>query len=192
MKKNKDRAPRLWKAPARRKPAHGLVIVHTGDGKGKSTAAFGTALRMLGQGGRVAVVQFIKGSWKTGEEAAARKFGSRFRFYAMGEGFTWTTKDYARDVAAARRAWKKCVSLLKDKTHSLVIFDEINYCLKYNFLKTSEVLAMLRRKPADKHVILTGNGAPSALIRFADLATEMRCIKHPFQKGILAQPGIDY
>jgi len=189
--RSKDRAPRK-RRPVPRARAQGLILVHTGNGKGKSTAAFGTALRALGYGWKVAVVQFIKGDWKTGEQEAAKTFGNRFLLESMGEGFTWDTKSFKRDCAAAKKAWKRCVQLLRDRTHQLVIFDEINYCLKYNFLKTSDVLRELRRKPALKHVILTGNGAPKALIQAADLVTEMRCLKHPFNKGLAAQQGIEY
>ena len=110
----------------------------------------------------------------------------------MGEGFTWNTQNFERDVQKAREAWEKCLEILHDKTHSLVIFDELNYVLKYNFLDVNEIIAELQKKPAMKHVILTGGGAPKKLIQIADLVTEMKCIKHPYQQGILAQPGIDY
>ncbi|HTL48417.1 MAG TPA: cob(I)yrinic acid a,c-diamide adenosyltransferase [Verrucomicrobiae bacterium] len=192
LRRSKDKAPRAYRLRKKNAAPKGLIMVHTGNGKGKSTAAFGTALRALGHGMNVAVVQFIKGNWKTGEAGAAKKFGSAFRFYAMGEGFTWNTKDYGRDVLAAARAWEKCKELLHDKRHGLVIFDEINYALKYNFLDLGAVLRELKRKPPLKHVILTGNGAPKKLIQAADLVTEMKAVKHPFDKGILAKAGIDY
>lgn len=169
-----------------------MIIVHTGDGKGKSTAAFGTAVRAMGQGYKVAIVQFIKGSWKTGEAEFFRKFKDRCHLYAMGEGFTWDTKDFKRDAAAAQRAWEKCQKLLHDNAHQLVIFDEINCAMAYNFLDVKKVVAELKKKPSLKHVILTGRGAPKELIDLADLVTEMKCIKHPYSKGIKAQPGIDY
>ncbi len=169
-----------------------LILVHTGDGKGKSTAAFGTALRAIGRGYKVAMVQFIKGRWKTGEVEAAKKFGDQFEIFTIGDGFTWDTKNFEGDVKTARQAWEKCREILHDSTHQLVIFDEINYVMKYNFLDPSEVVAELKRKPPLKHVILTGNGAPPAILEIADLVTEMKCIKHPYQKGIKAQPGIEY
>ncbi len=170
----------------------GLIIVNTGDGKGKSTAAFGTALRALGQGYKVAIVQFIKGNWKTGEAEFFKKFKDQCQLYIMGEGFTWDTKDFKQDVAAAQRAWDKCRELLHDDAHQLVIFDEINCAMVYNFLDVKKVVEELRKKPALKHVILTGRDAPEELIELADLVTEMKCIKHPYTQGIKAQPGIDY
>ena len=170
----------------------GLVMVHTGSGKGKSTAAFGTALRAMGHGKKVAIVQFIKGGWIPGEVRFFQRHSGLCQIHPMGEGFTWKTKDYARDVAVARRAWERCLTFLRDQEHFLVIFDEINYALKYQFLDVREVIEALNDKPPEKHVILTGNGAPDALIEVADLVTEMRCLKHPYQQGIKAQPGIDY
>lgn len=191
MKKGKDKAPRDY-PPLKPYQKKGLILVHTGGGKGKSTAAFGTALRAVGRGYSVAVVQFIKGDWKTGEEKAAKTFGKKFKIFPMGEGFTWNTKSFEKDVKSAERAWKKCLELLHDKEHQVVIFDEINYVLKYNFLSAAEIVSALKKKPVLKHVILTGNGAPKKLIEAADLVTEMKCVKHPFQKGIVAQPGIEY
>ena len=170
----------------------GLIIVYTGDGKGKSTAAFGTALRAMGRGYKVAIVQFIKGRWKTGEGEFLRKFKDQCQLYTMGEGFTWDTKDFKRDAAAAQRAWDKCRELLHDDAHRLVIFDEINCATAYNFLDVKKVVAELKKKPPLKHVILTGRAAPKALIDLADLVTEMKSVKHPYAKGIKAQPGIDY
>ena len=187
----KDKAPR--KAPKPKKfKKKGLILLHYGDGKGKSTAAFGTALRALGRGWKVAVVQFIKGKWKTGEGEAEKFFAGRLKFFVMGEGFTWDTGLFDRDVETAGRAWKKAVEVLHDKNYDLVIWDEVLYALKYNFLNLGDVMRELRRKPAFKHIILTGNFAPPALVRMADLVTEMRCVKHPYQNGLLAQPGIDY
>ncbi len=191
LAKAQDKAPRKF-AGSKKFVKKGLIIVYTGTGKGKTTASLGAAFRSLGRGYRVAMVQFIKGAWKTGELEAAKKFGNRFRILPMGEGFTWDTKNFERDRQVAFNAWKKCCEYLHDAEHEVVIFDEINYVLKYNFLKTSDVIRELKTKPALKHVILTGGGAPSALIRLADLVTDMNCIKHPFQKGILAQPGIDF
>ena len=192
MSERVDKAPRNHKVVSKYKKK-GLILVNTGDGKGKSTAAFGTALRAIGRGYKVAIVQFIKGKWKTGEAEAAKKyFGSALEIFSMGEGFTWETQNFDRDVKTAREAWAKCRELLRDKEHQLVIFDEINYVLKYNFLDTAEVVDELQKKPLMKHVILTGNGAPAELIELADLVTEMKCIKHPYQQGIQAQPGIEY
>ncbi len=190
-KKEADKAPRAHHEIKEFKKK-GLILVNTGTGKGKTTAAFGTALRALGTGYRVAMVQFIKGKWKTGEVEAAKKFGDRFKIFTMGEGFTWNTQSYELDVAAAKKAWAKCLELLRDKEHQLVIFDEINYCLQYNFLDPKEVVKALKKKPSLKHVILTGGGAPAELIKVADLVTEMKCIKHPYEQGIKAQPGIEY
>lgn len=186
-----DKSPRKHRVTGEYKKK-GLILVNTGDGKGKSTAAFGTALRALGRGYKVAVVQFIKGQWKTGETEAAKYFGDRLKFFPMGEGFTWDTQDFERDKKKAAEAWEKCVALLHDKEHQVVIFDEINYCMKYNFLDPLKVEEKLRRKPPLKHVILTGGGAPQNIIDLADLVTEMKCIKHPYAQGIKAQPGIEY
>ena len=192
MKKVSDKAPRGHKITGQY-VKKGLILVNTGDGKGKSTAAFGTALRAIGRGYKVAMVQFIKGKWKTGEDKAAKKyFGDSFKIFSMGEGFTWDTKNFEKDVKAARAAWNKCRELLHDKTHQLVIFDEINYVMKYNFLNPVEVARELKAKPPLKHVFLTGGGAPPEIIELADLVTEMKCIKHPYHKGIKAQPGIEY
>lgn len=187
-----DKAPRDHKTIGEN-VKKGLILVNTGDGKGKSTAAFGTALRAVGRGWKVAIVQFIKGKWKTGESEAAKKyFGTSLEFFPMGEGFTWDTQNFVQDVKKAKEAWQRCIELLHDKEHELVIFDEINYVLKYNFLDVKEVVKELEKKPSLKHVILTGGGAPAELIEIADLVTEMKCIKHPYQKGIKAQAGIEY
>ncbi len=192
MKKTReDRAPRDHKTAGENKKV-GLILVHTGDGKGKSTAAFGTALRALGRGFRVSMVQFIKGKWKTGEAEAAKCFGGKFEIHSIGDGFTWNTQNFEQDLKTAQKAWKKCREILHDKKHELVIFDEINYVMKYNFLDPKEIAAELKKKPPLKHVILTGNGAPAEIIELADLVTEMKCIKHPYHKGIKAQPGIEY
>ena len=193
MKTNpsEDNAPRENHIP-KEKISKGLVLVNTGDGKGKSTAAFGTALRAVGSGMKVAVVQFIKGEWKTGEEQAAKAFGESLKFFPMGEGFTWDTKDFQRDVAKADEAWQKCVEVLHDEVYELVIFDEINYCMQYGFVKPEVVIEELGKKPKDKHVFLTGGGAPEAIKEFADLVTEMKCIKHPYNEGIVAQRGIEF
>ncbi len=186
-----DKAPRAHRDIKKLKKV-GLILVHTGGGKGKSTAAFGTALRALGRGYKIAMVQFIKGKWKTGEVEAFKKFGDQCKVFTIGDGFTWNTQNFEQDVKTAKCAWEKCREILHDKEHQLVIFDEINYVLKYNFLDTEEVVSEIKRKPLLKHVILTGNGAPEALIEAAHLVTEMKCIKHPYQQGIKAQPGIEY
>ncbi len=191
MDKKIDKAPRTHKN-LKNVGKKGLIIVYTGNGKGKSTAAFGTAIRAIATGYKVAIVQFIKGKWKTGEGRFFKNLKGDCRFFEMGKGFTWDTKNFDDDVKTAQRAWKKCCELLYDKKHQLVIFDEINYAIAYNFLDVNEVLAQLKQKPAHKHVILTGDKAAQALVDLADLVTEMKCIKHPYQKGIKAQAGIDY
>jgi len=186
-----DRAPRSHKA-IKEFVKKGLIIVHTGNGKGKSTAAFGTAIRAIGTGYKVAIVQFIKGKWQTGEVKFFNSLKGQCEIFVIGDGFTWDTKNFAQDVKTAQRAWKKCCELLHDKNHELVIFDEINYAIQYNFLDIKDVLAQLKKKPALKHVILTGGGAHPNLIKLADLVTEMKAIKHPYDKGIKAQAGIEY
>ena len=188
---SEDRAPREYKerAAAVRK---GLLIVYTGDGKGKTTAALGLVFRALGRGYRVAVVQFIKGTWKTGEAVIAKEFAGRLDFLSMGDGFTWITQNYEEDVASARRAWEKCLELLADPHYQVVVFDELNYVLKYNFLPVAEVVEGLKRRPPQMHVVITGRDAPKELIAVADLVTEMREVKHPYKVGIKAQPGVDY
>ncbi len=189
--KSRDKAPRDHKTTGEY-VKKGLILVNTGDGKGKSTAAFGTAIRALGRGYKVAMVQFIKGKWRTGEEESFKLFGDKFRHFIMGEGFTWDTKNFEQDVTKAREAWDKCRELLHDNEHQVVIFDEINYVMKYNFLPPAEIAEELKKKPEMKHVILTGGGAPQEIVDLADLVTEMKCIKHPYHKGIKAQPGIEY
>ena len=189
-----DNAPRAMD-PASEKKTYtkkGLILVNTGDGKGKSTAAFGTAVRALGRGYKVAIVQFIKGNWKTGESKFFQTLGDQCQISSMGEGFTWETQNFARDIETAQKAWEKCCQFLHDDIHHVVIFDEINYVMHYNFLDVEKIIAELKKKPPMKHVILTGNQAPQELIKMADLVTEMKCIKHPYEVGIKAQPGIDY
>jgi cob(I)alamin adenosyltransferase len=170
----------------------GLLIVHTGPGKGKSTAAFGLALRMLGRGHRVGVVQFIKGAWHTGEREAFAAFGDRVSWHTMGEGFTWETQDLARDVAAAGRAWNKAVELMNDNTLGLVILDELNIALRYDYLDLNKVLAALGGRRAGLHVVVTGRNAKPALIEAADLVTEMGLVKHHFAAGVKAQAGVEF
>ena len=164
----------------------GLLIVHTGTGKGKSTAAFGLALRMLGRGQRVGVVQFVKGAWHTAERDALAKFGDQVAWYSMGEGFTWETQDLARDVAAAEAAWAKAVELMDDDSFGLVILDELNIALRYDYLPLDQVIATLKARRPGLHVVATGRNAKPALIAAADL------VKHHFAAGVKAQPGIEY
>jgi cob(I)alamin adenosyltransferase len=170
----------------------GLLIVHTGTGKGKSTAAFGLALRMLGRGRRVGVVQFIKGAWHTAERDTLAKFGDLVSWHAMGEGFTWETQDRARDVAAAERAWDKAQELIADPSFSLVILDELNIALRYDYLDLNRVLETLSRRRPDLHVVVTGRNAKPELIEAADLVTEMTLVKHHFAAGVKAQEGIEF
>ena len=171
----------------------GLLIVNTGPGKGKSTAAFGLALRMLGHGKRVGVVQFIKGAWHTGEKDALSRFGDQVAWHTMGEGFTWETQDLARDIAAAGRAFDKARELMADPSFGLIILDELNIALRYDYLDLDEVLSFLRdEKPPLTHVCLTGRNAKEALIEAADLVTEMTLVKHPFRAGIKGQPGVEF
>jgi cob(I)alamin adenosyltransferase len=170
----------------------GLLIVHTGPGKGKSTAAFGLALRLLGHGRSVGVVQFIKGAWRTGERDAFAAFGPRVVWHTMGEGFTWETQDLARDVAAAERAWEMAVALLNDTSLSLVVLDELNIALRYGYLDLQRVLAALAGRRPGLHVVVTGRNAKPELIAAADLVTEMQLVKHHFQGGVKAQAGIEF
>jgi cob(I)alamin adenosyltransferase len=170
----------------------GLLIVHTGPGKGKSTAAFGLALRMLGRGHRVGVVQFIKGAWHTAERDALAAFGAQVSWHTMGEGFTWETQDLARDVAAAERAWAKSLELMADPSFGLVILDELNIALRYEYLDLQAVVAALCARRAGLHVIVTGRNAKPDLIAAADLVTEMSLVKHHFAAGVKAQPGIEF
>src|SRR4029077_2059137 len=170
----------------------GLLIVHTGPGKGKSTAAFGLALRMLGRGHRVGVVQFIKGAWQTGERDAFAAFGDRVSWHTMGEGFTWETQDLKRDVAAAERAWGKALELMADPTFRLVILDELNIALRYEYLNLDAVVAALKARREGLHVVVTGRNAKPALIEAADLVTEMSLVKHHFAAGVKAQARIGY
>ena len=170
----------------------GLLIVHTGPGKGKSTAAFGLALRMLGRGHRVGVVQFIKGAWHTAERDALATFGDKVSWHTMGEGFTWETQDLKRDVAAAERAWAKSLELIADPTFGLVILDELNIALRYEYLDLQAVIAVLHARRPGLHVVVTGRNAKPDLIAAADLVTEMSLVKHHFAAGVKAQPGIEF
>ena len=170
----------------------GLLIVHTGKGKGKSTAAFGMVLRCLGHGMRVGIVQFVKGVWSTGERTALERFGDLVTCRAMGEGFTWDTQDRARDIAAARNAWETARAMLADPAYRLVLLDELNIVLRYDYLPLDEVVTVLKAKPRDLHVVVTGRNARPELIEAADLVTEMTLVKHPFRAGVKAQPGIEF
>ena len=172
----------------------GLVIVHTGKGKGKSSSGFGMILRCIAHQMPCAVVQFIKGSWDTGERRLLTgHFGDLCQFHAMGEGFTWETQDKARDIAAARAGWDKARELIRDPDIRMVLLDEINIALRYDYLDIDEVVAFLRdEKPPLTHVVLTGRNAKPELIELADLVTEMEVIKHPFRDGIKAQPGVEF
>jgi cob(I)alamin adenosyltransferase len=170
----------------------GLLIVHTGTGKGKSTAAFGLALRMLGRERRVGVVQFIKGAWHTAERDALAKFGEQVSWHTMGEGFTWETQDLARDIAAAERAWAKAQELMADPSFGLVILDELNIALRYDYLDLDQVIAALKARRPGLHVVVTGRNAKAPLIEAADLVTEMTLVKHHFAAGVKAQEGIEF
>ena len=171
----------------------GLIIVNTGNGKGKTTAALGMVLRSLGHGYRVAIVQFIKGAWEPAEKAVLSRWADQLEFYAMGEGFTWETQDRERDIQKAYEAWQTALPFICNPDFRLVLLDEINIALKLGYLSVEDVLAGLEQKPPDSHVILTGRGAPPALIERADLVTEMTLVKHPFrEQGVKAQPGIEF
>lgn len=169
----------------------GLIIVHTGNGKGKTTAAIGTAFRAAGVGFKVRMIQFIKGSWDYGELHSAKQI-ENFEIVPMGEGFTWETKNRERDTEVAWKAWLACRESIEQNKHDLLIFDEINNAIHYGYLDIKVVIDALRAKPADMHIILTGRDAHPDLMDIADLVTEMREIKHPFQRGIYAQRGIEY
>ena len=176
----------------------GLLIVHTGKGKGKSTAAFGLVFRALGNGMRVGIVQFVKGKWETGERTVLEKFGDQVSITAMGEGFTWDTQDRARDIAAARAAWDRAKKMIEacrgpDRPFDMILLDEINIVLRYDYLPLDEVVAFLSARPEMLHVIVTGRNAKPELIEAADLVTEMTQVKHPFrEQGVKAQKGIEF
>lgn len=171
----------------------GLIVVNTGNGKGKTTAALGMVLRSLGHGYRVAIVQFIKGAWEPAEKAAFEKWDNQLEFHAMGEGFTWETQDRDRDIQKAQEAWQLALTFIRNPAFRLILLDEINIALKLDYLQVQQVLAGLEEKPDLSHIILTGRGAPPALIERADLVTEMTLVKHPFkEQGVKAQPGIEY
>lgn len=172
----------------------GLIVVNTGNGKGKTTAALGMVMRSLGHGYRVAIVQFIKGAWEPAEKASLSPWvPHQLEFHAMGEGFTWETQDRDRDIEKAQLAWDKGREFIRNRAFQLVLLDEVNVALKLGYLSIEEVLAGLEEKPSMSHVILTGRGAPPELIERADLVTEMKLVKHPFrEQGVKAQPGIEF
>ena len=171
----------------------GLIIVNTGNGKGKTTAALGMVMRSLGHGYKVAIIQFIKGAWEPAEKEVLGKWEEQLQFHAMGEGFTWETQDRERDIEKAIAAWEKGLDYILNPEYRLVLLDEVNIALKLGYLDIDTVIQGLEQKPADSHVILTGRGAPTELIALADLVTEMSLIKHPFrEQGVKAQPGIEF
>jgi cob(I)alamin adenosyltransferase len=178
---------------AERNQTKGLIIVNTGNGKGKTTAALGMVLRSLGHGYRVAIIQFIKGAWEPAEKAVFSKWPEQLEFHALGEGFTWETQDRDRDIEKTREAWNLALTFIGNSEFKLILLDEINIAIKLGYLPVEEVLAGLEKKAEDTHIILTGRGAPQALIEQSDLVTEMSLIKHPFrEQGIKAQPGIEF
>jgi cob(I)alamin adenosyltransferase len=170
----------------------GLLIVHTGKGKGKSTAAFGLLLRALGRGFRCGVVQFGKGAWQSGERSAIERFGEQVEWHTLGEGFTWETQDRARDVAAAERAWAAAKKLMADRSVRMIVLDELNISLRYDHLGVADVVATLKARRHDQHIVVTGRNAKPELIEAADLVTEMTPIKHHFAAGVKAQEGIEF
>jgi cob(I)alamin adenosyltransferase len=175
----------------------GLLIVHTGKGKGKSTAAFGLVVRAMGNGLRVGVIQFVKGKWETGERTILENFPEQIEIHAMGEGFSWDTQDKARDIAAARNAWDKAQEMIEacrgpNPAFDMIVLDELNIVLRYENLPLAEIVETLKNKPEDLHVIVTGRNAKDELIEIADLVTEMTQIKHPFRAGVKAQKGIEF
>ncbi|AKR58155.1 cob(I)alamin adenolsyltransferase/cobinamide ATP-dependent adenolsyltransferase [Youhaiella tibetensis] len=189
MRKKKEARNKILATKTEEK---GLLIVHTGKGKGKSTAAFGMVFRAIGHGFKVGVVQFVKGAWETGERDVLLKFPDQVTINAMGEGFTWDTQDRQRDLAAARAAWDQAKRLIADESYKLILLDELNIVLRYDYLPLEEIVETLRNKPRDTHVIVTGRNAKDELIEIADLVTEMTEIKHPFRAGVKAQAGIEF
>lgn len=175
----------------------GLLIVHTGKGKGKSTAAFGLVMRALGHGMRIGIIQFVKGKWETGERDILDKFPDLVTIRTMGEGFTWETQDRGRDIAAAETAWQAAKEMIDasrgpDPRYDLILLDELNIVLRYDYIPLDDVVAFLTAKPEDLHVIVTGRNAKEPLIEVADLVTEMTMVKHPFRAGVKAQKGIEF
>lgn len=177
---------------ATKRDGEGLLLVHTGAGKGKSTAAFGMVARALGWGHRVGIVQYIKGRWITGERQFFAKFPDQVVYRVMGEGFTWETQDRARDVAAAEAAWQASAEMIQDPALNLVVLDELNIALRYEYLDVTTVVAALNARPRDKHVVVTGRDAKAELVEAADLVTNFMQVKHPFEQGFKAQRGVDF
>jgi cob(I)alamin adenosyltransferase len=177
---------------AEKTESRGLLLVHTGKGKGKSSAAWGMVMRCLGHGMHVGIVQFIKGAWSTGEAVFLQRFPDLVTIRTMGEGFTWETQDRARDIAAAERAWAEARKMLADPLLRLIVLDELNVVLRYEYLPVDAVIEAVAARPPEQHVVVTGRNAPQALIDAADLVTEMTLVKHPFRAGIKAQPGIEF
>ena len=178
--------------PKGKESTTGLIAVFTGNGKGKTTAALGLAFRALGHEHRVCIIQFIKGSWQYGELVAATRFKPLLDFHVMGRGFTWKSDDLEKDKAAAREAWEFTVQTIRENRHELVVLDELTYLSHYQIIDEEEILAVLRVKPAAMHIAITGRYASEAMIELADLVTEMREIKHPFQNGVKAQKGMEF
>jgi cob(I)alamin adenosyltransferase len=170
----------------------GLLIVFTGNGKGKTTAALGLTLRALGHDQRVCFIQFLKGSWQYGELESVKKFSDLLDFHVMGRGFTWKSDDLEKDIAAARRAWEFARKIIVENRHQLVVLDELTYLVTYNMIEEQEMIEVLSRRDPSMHVVVTGRGAGEILIQAADLVTEMREIKHPYMKGVMAQKGVEF
>jgi cob(I)alamin adenosyltransferase len=187
--KRKEARDKMMATKTREK---GLVIVHTGKGKGKSTAAFGMVMRCVGHGMKVGVVQFIKGAWDTGERTVLERFPDLCEIKAIGEGFTWETQDRTRDIMFTEQAWAEACRMMDDPSFKLVLLDELNICLRYDYIEVATVIAKLQAKRPDLHVIITGRNAKDELIEIADLVTEMTMVKHPFRDGIKAQQGIEF
>jgi cob(I)alamin adenosyltransferase len=193
---HKERMARLKEAQdarlAKATKEKGLIVVNTGNGKGKSSAAFGVAARALGHGMRVGIVQFIKGAIATGEAAFFEGLGPQVTMKTLGEGFTWDTQDRQRDIETARRGWQEAVAMLRDPTYDLVILDELNIVIRYDYVPLDEILEELGRKREMLHVVITGRNARPELIEMADLVTEMKLVKHPYRSGIMPQKGIEF
>ena len=189
MRRKKESRDKIVATKTREK---GLLIVHTGKGKGKSTAAFGLVFRAIGHGFKIGIVQFVKGAWGTGERDVLEKFSDQVTIKAMGEGFTWETQDRQRDIAAATQAWEEAKRMIADPDLQMVLLDELNIVLRYGYIDLAEVVEVLKAKPEMKHVIVTGRNAKDEVIEIADLVTEMTQIKHPFRDGVKAQVGIEF
>ena len=190
--KMKKRKTAQDKKTAQKTIEKGLLIVHTGTGKGKSTAAFGMAMRAIAHGQKIGIVQFIKGAWQSGERKIFEAYPDQVEIHALGEGFTWETQDKARDIELSQKAWDKAQELINNPAIDMVVLDELNIVLRYDYLPLDEVLAALTARPEGTHVIVTGRNAKPELIEAADLVTEMTLVKHPFRAGVKAQPGIEF